>query len=43
MDDCSNPYLIMILIGMIVVLVIALCILAYMCRKSIAKEIKKKS
>lgn len=41
MDDCGNPYLILILIGMIVVLLIALGIVTYMCRKSIAKEIKK--
>ena len=41
MEDCGNPYLISILIGIIVVLIFALGIVLYTCRKSIAKKFKK--
>lgn len=41
MDDGGNPYLIIILIGIIVVLAIALVAVIYISRKSLAKTLKK--
>lgn len=41
MDDFGNPNLILILIGMIVLLVIALCVVVYICRKELTKKYKK--
>ena len=42
MDDGGNPYLIPILIGIIIVLAIALAIVLYVCRESLAKDLRKK-
>lgn len=41
MDDCGNPCLLFVLIGIILILVIALAAVLYTCRKYIAKKIKK--
>ena len=44
MEDCGNPYLLIVLIvliGIIVLLTVALCVVLYTFRKSIAKEFKK--
>ena len=42
MDDGGNPYLIPILVGIIIILVIALVVVLYICRESLAKDIRKK-
>ena len=42
MDDGGNPYLIPILVGVIIILVIALVVVLYICRESLAKDIRKK-
>lgn len=42
MEDGCNPYLIPILIGIIIVLAIALVTVLYICRESLAKDLKKK-
>ena len=42
MDDGGNPYLILILIGVIIVLVLALVAVLYICRESLVKEFRKK-
>lgn len=42
MDDGGNPYLILILIGIIVVLIIALVVVLYICHESLEKEVRKK-
>jgi len=41
MDDFGNPNIILFLIGMILVLVIALCVVIYTCRKELTKKYKK--
>ena len=42
MDDGGNPYLILVLVGIIILLAVALTVVIYICRESLAKEIKKK-
>lgn len=42
MEDGCNPYLVFILIGIIIVLAVALAVVLFVCRKSLAKDLKKK-